>query len=326
MTVAHHPSKKGAEQLTANSSKQSRMTRKTIGVIGWFALVLASLGIAEAQQPGKVPRGMASFRLIRILWHFAFATTIACSVVFVPESLLAASANTKPTRSLVPYSTNYFPKGEPLSTITVLTVPPNLRAPFNIEVRNGNPSGQRRVSHSMIWLNETPIVETADFEKGVSTIKRNVTLNTENNIVRVDLAGPVGSYLWISITGTPDHEHVAILSQIVWLGLEEFNRRLTIFSVNPYIDPPFEITVVQPALGSEVVPVPVTITLNGKRILAPSDFQQNVQIIRREIDLLRENNKLEIESVKGSVVPPGFGVQIRGKRTPQFPGPLRPLH
>jgi hypothetical protein len=271
----------------------------------------------------QVGRGMASFWLIPILWHFAFAPTIACSIVFVSESLFAVSASTKPTRSLIPYSTNYFPRGEPLSTIAVLTVPPNVRAPFNVEVKNGDPTGQRRVSHSMIWLNETAIVETADFEKGVSTVKRNVTLNTENNILRVDVAGPVGSYLWLSFNGTPDHEHVEILSQIVWLGTEGFNGGLKIFSVNPYIDPPFEIIVVQPALGSELVPVPVTITLNGNQILAPSDFQQNATIIRREIDLLRENNKLEIESVKGSVVPPGFGVQIRGKRTPQFPGPGR---
>ena len=269
---------------------------------------------------------MASFRLIPILWHFVVAPTIVCSIVFVSESLLAASASTKPNRSLIPYSSNYFPRGEPLSTIVVLTVPPNVRAPFNSDVKNGDPTGQRRVSHSMIWLNETAIVETADFEKSVSTVKRNVKLNTENNILRVDVAGPVGSYLWISITGTPDHEHVEILSQIVWLGIEGLNGRLKIFSVNPYIDPPFEIIVIQPALGSEVVPVPVTITLNEKQILAPSDFQQNATIIRREIDLLREKNKLEIESVKGSVVPPGFAVQIRGKRTPQFPGPGRPLH
>jgi hypothetical protein len=93
-------------------------------------------------------------------------------------------------------------------------------SPFQLNIQNGDSSGNHRISSGWIYINGTQVVGPSDFNQNVATITRSVSLTSSNSLL-VKLASNPGSYIILNIGGTnkyPPPVANAGPSQTVYVG------------------------------------------------------------------------------------------------------------
>jgi hypothetical protein len=202
----------------------------------------------------------------------------------------------------------------------ILTVWPEYSAPFKLQAKLDTPE---RITDATIWINEAKVIDSSDFANGVSEVTREVNLKAGDNIVRVEVFGPVKSGVWVFFGGTLNQATAQVFAETFYFS-DDGNSITKTFPAHKYIVAPYELFVTRPFLNHRPTYPPIVVILNGRQIISPSDYQQDdASFIRREVDLLGQNT-LEVQNLRGK---PGtaLGIKIRGKRAPKFPGPSRPL-
>jgi hypothetical protein len=260
---------------------------------------------------------------MRNLWG-----VLAFFVLFSVTSIRSRAASPSVRRVNVGSSLNFFVRNSSgsMSTTLMLAVGPGLSTPFGLQVKTAEPGRPNRISQAAIWINDAKVIQPSDFANGESNFTTTVNLNTDN-IVRVEVSGPINSYLWAFFKGSPDRENAMMFNEGFREGAQSVMTK--IFSSHPYLMAPYELIAVPPWTGGPEYFSPsetsATIILNGRQILSPLDFQRNTaSLIRREVDLMPENT-LQVRDLKGLSRGGALAVLIQGKRAPGFPGPSRLL-
>ena len=212
-------------------------------------------------------------------------------------------------------SHNFFVRNESgfMSTNFVLSVPPEIRGPFTVKTITGEPGSPRRISQATIWINDIKIIQTSDFDNGVSNPEASVKQLNTDNVVRIELIGPVNSFLWVHFRGFSEIGYRTVFNES--FQLSKVATTIKTFSSHPDATAPYELIVKLPWVNGKHFSSPARIVLNGNNILDTFDFEQNnSSLIRRQIDLLAENS-LEVENLE--VTPRNaLGILIRGRNAP----------
>jgi len=262
---------------------------------------------------------------MRYALKLSFYLFVFVIITAISARLFAASSD-PPLRRVMLTSSFGFDvrdKSGSMSTEFMLSVQPERAAPFIVQTKTAEPGSPQRISQATIWINNVKVIQTSDFDNGVSNVTRQIKLNTDN-IIRAEVSGPINSGLWALFTGALDTEHGQVFRGDYWLTEDGQDATIKKFSAHPYVKAPFEVIVMRPWLNNrtQLYP-PATIILNGQIILSPSDMQQKYPtILTREVDLLAENT-LELQNPKGPRAHM-MSIFFRGKRAPGFPGPASP--
>ncbi|HBT83799.1 MAG TPA: hypothetical protein DEB35_10530 [Desulfuromonas sp.] len=89
-------------------------------------------------------------------------------------------------------------KGKPVSVTQVFKA---AAGEATLTVRNGNPTGDKRVSTGQIAINGVDVIAPADFNQQVATIERTVVLQDNNELV-VQVGGKPESFITLTVAAT----------------------------------------------------------------------------------------------------------------------------
>jgi hypothetical protein len=92
--------------------------------------------------------------------------------------------------------------GAPVQVTDSFSVPPSIGPPFLLHIVNGDANGSHRISSAWVTLNGVQIAGPNEFGPNIAVFDGTVTLQPAN-MLTVKVASSLGSYLTISVFGTP---------------------------------------------------------------------------------------------------------------------------
>tara|TARA_R110000850_G_scaffold259265_1_gene386071 strand:- start:530 stop:7315 length:6786 start_codon:yes stop_codon:yes gene_type:complete len=175
-------------------SDEARATATQRSLAHWFSVAEGSFWRPALVRAGRLCRANG--------FGSTFVFYLACLILAFGAPGLSNTAHASFVQSTVVYGPETFTRssGGPSEQEVEFELPAGLKAPFELQIANGDSRGRDRVTSARVYLNDVQIAGPNDFGKRIFLIKRPVELRAQNTL-KVRLAGAPESQFTVRIEG-----------------------------------------------------------------------------------------------------------------------------
>lgn len=159
---------------------------------------------------------------------------------------------------------------------------------YTLRVENGAADGTGRVDSASVVLNGVEVLTPEDFLTGDRILTRSVQLASQDTVV-VSIARGAGDFLTLSFYTTPDPTVTLYGPLRVEIGTGNNTTVTDTFSLPAGVAPPYRVHVVNGAPDGTKRAKSGSVTLNGVNVLTPTEINEGVASVVKEVQILPNN-------------------------------------